>query len=89
MYPEDRIDLRHKQVIAGLMSIAAAASKVKPVDLASIDIHTQACLTSLILLLRCRQRGGHGPLPRLVGLSRFPPCCGCGFEMKMDRAQVD
>jgi hypothetical protein len=44
--------------------------QVKPVDLASVDIHPQACLTSLILLLRCRQCGGHGPLPQLVGLSR-------------------
>jgi hypothetical protein len=35
--------------------------QVKPVDLASVDIHPQACLTSLILLLRCRQCGGHGP----------------------------
>jgi hypothetical protein len=32
-----------------------------------------ACLTSLILVLRCRQCGGQGPLPRLVGLSRFAP----------------
>jgi hypothetical protein len=47
--------------------------QVKPVDLAAVDIHPQACLTSLILMLRCRQCGGHGPLPKLVGLSRFPP----------------
>jgi hypothetical protein len=47
--------------------------QVKPIDLASIDIHPQACLTSLILLLRCRQCGGHGPLPKLIGLSRFLP----------------
>jgi hypothetical protein len=47
--------------------------QVKPVDIASVDIHPQACLTSLILLLRCRQCGGQGPLPRLVGLSRFTP----------------
>jgi hypothetical protein len=46
---------------------------VKPIDLASIDIHPQVCLTSLILMLRCRQCGSHGPLPQLVGLSRFPP----------------
>jgi hypothetical protein len=43
--------------------------QVKPVDLAAV---TQACLTSLILMLRCRECGGHGPLPRLVQLSRFP-----------------
>jgi hypothetical protein len=47
--------------------------QVKLIDLASVDIHPQACLTSLILLLRCRQCGGHGPLPQLVGLSRLPP----------------
>jgi hypothetical protein len=32
--------------------------QVKPVDLASVDIHPQAYLTSLILMLRCRQCGG-------------------------------
>jgi hypothetical protein len=47
--------------------------QVKPVDLAAVDIHPQACLTSLILLLRCRQCGGYGALPKLVGLSRVPP----------------
>jgi hypothetical protein len=47
--------------------------QVKAVDLAAVDIHPQACLTSLILMLRCRQCGGHGPLLKLVGLSRFPP----------------
>jgi hypothetical protein len=46
--------------------------QVKSIDLASVDIHPQACLTSLILLLRCRQCGGHGPLPKLIGLSCFP-----------------
>jgi hypothetical protein len=46
--------------------------QVKPVDLAAVDIHPHACLTSLILSLRCGQCGGHGPLPRLVRLSRFP-----------------
>jgi hypothetical protein len=45
--------------------------QVKAIDLASVDIHPQACLTSLILLLRCWQCGGHGPLPQLVGLSRL------------------
>jgi hypothetical protein len=47
--------------------------QVKPIDLAAVDIHPHACLTSLILSLRCRQCGGHGPLARLVGLSRLPP----------------
>jgi hypothetical protein len=47
--------------------------QVKPIDLVSLDVHPQACLTSLILLLRCRQCGGYGPLPRLIGLSRFAP----------------
>jgi hypothetical protein len=47
--------------------------QVKPIDLAAVDIHPQACLTSLILSLRCRQCGGHGPLPKLLGLSRFLP----------------
>jgi hypothetical protein len=46
---------------------------MKSVDLASVDIHPQACLTILILMLRCRQCGGYGPLPKLVGLSRSPP----------------
>jgi len=46
---------------------------VKPIDLAAVDVHPQAGLTSLILMLWCCQRGGYGPLPRLVGLSRFPP----------------
>jgi hypothetical protein len=45
----------------------AGCRQVKPIDLATIDIHPQACLTSLILLLRCRQCGGHGPLPKLIG----------------------
>jgi hypothetical protein len=45
---------------------------LKPIDLASVDVHPQAGLTSLILMLRCRQCGGQGPLPRLVGLSRCP-----------------
>jgi hypothetical protein len=56
----------------------AGCRQVKPIDLATIDIHPQACLTSLILLLRCRQCGGQGPLPKLIGLSRFPPASGCG-----------
>jgi hypothetical protein len=43
--------------------------QVKPIDLASVDINPQACLTSLILMLRCRQCGGHGPLPKLIVLS--------------------
>jgi hypothetical protein len=47
--------------------------QVKPIDLAGVDIHPQAGVTSLILMLRCRQCGGHGPLPQLVGLSCFPP----------------
>jgi hypothetical protein len=47
--------------------------RVKPIDLAAVDIHPQACLTSLILSLRCRQCGGHGPLAKLIGLSRFMP----------------
>jgi hypothetical protein len=51
----------------------AGCRQVKPIDIASIDIHPQACLTGLILLLRCRQCGGHGPLPNLIGLSRVPP----------------
>jgi hypothetical protein len=46
---------------------------VKPIDLAAIDIHPQASLTSLILSLQCRQCGRHGPMPQLIGLSRFPP----------------
>ena len=29
--------------------------------------------SSLVLMLRCRQCDGRGPLPRLIGLSRFPP----------------
>jgi hypothetical protein len=45
---------------------------VKPINLAAIDIHPQACLTSLILSLRCRQCGSHGPMPQLMGLSCFP-----------------
>jgi hypothetical protein len=47
--------------------------QVKPIDLAAVDVHPQACLTSLILSLRCRQCGGYGPLPKLIGLSRFLP----------------
>jgi hypothetical protein len=65
---------------AGLRLVQLEAPKVlhgcrqvKPIDLVSIDIHPQACLTSLIILLRCRQCGGHGPLPKLRGLSRFLP----------------
>jgi hypothetical protein len=47
--------------------------QVKPIDLAAVDIHAHACLTSLILSLRCRQCGGQGPLPKLICLSRLPP----------------
>jgi hypothetical protein len=47
--------------------------QMKPIDLAAVDIHPHACLTSLILSLRCRQCGGHGPLPKLIGSSRFLP----------------
>jgi hypothetical protein len=47
--------------------------QVKPIDLVAVDVHPQAGLTSLILTLRCRQCGGCGPLPKLVGLSRFTP----------------
>jgi hypothetical protein len=45
----------------------AGCGQVKPIDLASVDIHPQAGLTSLILMLRCRQCAGYGPLPRLIG----------------------
>jgi hypothetical protein len=45
----------------------AGCRQVKPIDLASVDIHPQACLTILIMILRCRQCCGHGPLLRLVG----------------------
>jgi len=48
-------------------------SQVRDVDLAAIDRHPQACLTSLILSLPCDRCRGHGPLPRLMGLSKFPP----------------
>jgi hypothetical protein len=58
----------------------AGCQQVKPVDLAAVDIHPQACLTSLILMLRCRQCRGHGPLPQLIGLSRFPPVRAAAFK---------
>jgi hypothetical protein len=54
--------------------------QVKTVDLAAVDMHPQACLTSLILSLRCGQCGGHGPLPQLVGLSRFSPVRAAAFK---------
>jgi hypothetical protein len=54
--------------------------QVKPIDLATVDVHPQTCLTSLILLLRCRQCGGHGPMPQLVGLSRFPTVRAAAFK---------
>jgi hypothetical protein len=53
----------------------------------SIDIHPQACLASLILLLSCRQCGGHGPLPQPVGLSRLPPYCRS--RLRMDHVGSD
>jgi hypothetical protein len=43
--------------------------QVKPVDLASVDMHPHACLTSLILLLRCRQCGGYG-VQAVISLER-------------------
>jgi hypothetical protein len=54
--------------------------QVKPIDLAAVDIHPQAGLTSLILMLRCRQCGGNGPLPKLIGLSRFPPDAAAAWK---------
>src|SRR5262245_50977022 len=45
--------------------------QVKPVDLEALDVHPNACVTSLLLWLRCRQCGG-GPTPQLIGLTRFP-----------------
>jgi hypothetical protein len=33
-------------------------------------------------LLRCWQCGGHGPMPELVGLSRFPTVRAAAFQMK-------
>jgi hypothetical protein len=51
----------------------AGCQQVKPIDVAAVDIHPHACLTSMILSLRCRQCGGHGPLPKLIVLSRFLP----------------
>jgi hypothetical protein len=50
--------------------------QVKLVDLASVDDYPQAGLTSLILLLWCRPTVAAGPLPWLVGLSRFPIAAG-------------
>jgi hypothetical protein len=47
--------------------------QVKPIDLAAVDVHPQACLTSLILMLHCRQCGGYGPLPQLIGVARQMP----------------
>jgi hypothetical protein len=57
--------------------------QVKSVDLAAVDIHQAACLTCLILMLRCRQSGGHGPLPRLAGLSLFPPRANRGPKSRL------
>jgi hypothetical protein len=43
------------------------------VDLAEVDRHPQAAITSLILSLRCGRCAGNGPLPKLGGLSSLPP----------------
>src|SRR5262249_18977506 len=56
-----------------LEAYCAGCDQVKPVDLAAIDIHPRASLTSLTLLLRCRQCYGCGPLPQLIELDRRPP----------------
>jgi len=40
--------------------------QAKPVDLASVDIHPQAGLTSLILMLRCRGRRSQEKAPTHV-----------------------
>jgi hypothetical protein len=40
-------------------------------NLAAVDIHPHACLTSLIPMLRCRRCGGHRPLP--IAAITFPP----------------
>jgi hypothetical protein len=58
--------------------------QVKPIDLAAVDIHPQACLTSVILRLRRRQCGD-GPLPQLVGLSRFPPVAAPATPVEVQR----
>jgi hypothetical protein len=56
-----------------LKAYCAGCDQVKPIDLAAIDIHPRASLTSLTLLLRCRQCHGCGPLPQLIGLYRLAP----------------
>jgi hypothetical protein len=50
-------------------------------------MHPQACLTSLILLLRCRQCGGHEPLPKLIGYgaSRLRAVCSCRGVAEIDK----
>jgi hypothetical protein len=45
--------------------------QVKPVDLAYIDVHPQACLTSLVLVLRCRCAADTGRCPRSCGSRVF------------------
>jgi hypothetical protein len=69
-----------KAVYRWLDVYCGGCHQVKPVDLAAVDIHPQACLTSLILALKCRQCGGHGPLPRLVAVSRFPPAAAAALK---------
>ena len=56
-----------------LEAYCAGCGQVKPVDLAAFDIHPRASLTSLTLLLRCRQCHGCGPLPQLISLYRHAP----------------
>jgi hypothetical protein len=51
----------------------AGCGQTAPVDLAAVDRHPLAALTSLILWLRCDRCLGNGPLRELRGLSRLPP----------------
>jgi hypothetical protein len=61
----------------------AGCRQVKPIDLATIDIHPQACLTSLILLLRCRQCWRPRAVAEAHRVIEIPARYGCGLEMKV------
>jgi hypothetical protein len=51
----------------------------RAIDIRTIDRHPEASVASLVIGLKCSWcRGGRAPMPRLLGLHRYPPACGTG-----------
>ncbi len=50
-----------------------ACQTSRAVDIRTIDRHPEASLASLVFGLTCTWCGRDAPMPRLLGLHRFPP----------------